>query len=108
MSASSTGERVMDRRNRIGLYGSYFFGMAGIGFILPFLPKYLKQGGLSNQAISVVWTLAALSSLAQYPIGLWSDRLGRRKPFLLAALVVPTGAAIPPPPARARAWAGLL
>src|SRR5260370_5645492 len=88
MSASRTGERVMDRRNRIGLYGSYFFGMAGIGFVLPFLPKYLKQQGLSNQAIAVVWTTAALASLVQFPVGVWSDRADRRKPFLLAALAV--------------------
>ena len=26
----------MDLRNRLGLYGSYFLGMAGIGFTLPF------------------------------------------------------------------------
>ena len=31
----------MDWRNRIGLYGSYFLGMSGIGFTLPFLPLYL-------------------------------------------------------------------
>jgi hypothetical protein len=28
----------MDRRNRIGVYGAYFVGMAGIGFTLPYLP----------------------------------------------------------------------
>ncbi len=73
-------------RNRIGLYGAYFFGMAGIGFVLPFLPRYLKTQGFSNLGISVVWTLAALTSLLQFPVGVWSDRVGRRKPFLLVAL----------------------
>ena len=34
----------MGLRNRIGLYGSYFLGMAGIGFTLP----YLGQEGLSD------------------------------------------------------------
>ncbi len=28
----------MDRRNKLGLYGAYFCGMAGIGFTLPYLP----------------------------------------------------------------------
>lgn len=28
----------MDWRNRFGLYGSYFLGMAAIGFTLPYLP----------------------------------------------------------------------
>lgn len=83
----------MDWRNRIGLYGSYFLGMAGIGFTLPYLPLFLGQDGLSDRAIGIISTLAALAGLAQFPVGLWSDRLGTRKPFLfvcLAALAVAT------------------
>jgi MFS family permease len=76
----------MDWRNRIGLYGSYFLGMAAIGFTLPYLPLYLGEKGLSDRAIGIVSTLAALSALAQFPVGLWSDRIGSRKPFLVAAL----------------------
>ena len=78
----------MDWRNRIGLYGSYFLGMAAIGFTLPYLPLYLGEKGLSDRAIGIVSTLAALSALAQFPIGIWSDRIGWRKPFLVAALAV--------------------
>jgi MFS family permease len=78
----------MDLRNRFGLYGSYFLGMAGIGFTLPYLPLYLGKLGLTDQSIGFVSTLAALAGLAQFPIGLWSDRIGWRKPFLLVALVV--------------------
>src|SRR5512135_42115 len=76
----------MDWRNRIGLYGSYFLGMAGIGFTLPYLPLFLGQRGMTDRTIGLVSTLATLSGLAQFPIGLWSDRLGWRKPFLVAAL----------------------
>lgn len=76
----------MDWRNRIGLYGSYFLGMAAIGFTLPYLPLYLGEKGLSDRAIGILSTLAALSGLAQFPIGLWSDRIGWRKPFLVVAL----------------------
>ncbi len=76
----------MDLRNRVGLYGAYFFGMAGIGFTLPYLPLYLGQLGLSDRAIGLVSTLAAVAGLAQFPVGLWSDRLGWRKPFLVVAL----------------------
>ena len=76
----------MDLRNRIGLYGSYFLGMAGIGFTLPYLPLYLGEKGLSDRAIGIVSTLAALAGLAQFPVGLWSDRIGWRKPFLVVAL----------------------
>lgn len=78
----------MDLRNRLGLYGSYFLGMAAIGFTLPYLPLYLGQKGLSDRAIGIVSTLAALSGLAQFPIGIWSDRIGWRKPFLVGALAV--------------------
>ncbi|APW59918.1 MFS transporter [Paludisphaera borealis] len=78
----------MDWRNRIGLYGSYFLGMAAIGFTLPYLPLFLAEKGLSDRAIGIVSTLAALSGLAQFPIGLWSDRIGWRKPFLVAALAL--------------------
>jgi MFS family permease len=76
----------MDLRNRVGLYGSYFLGMAGIGFTLPYLPLYLGLEGLSDRAIGIISTLAALAGLAQFPVGLWSDRIGWRKPFLVAAL----------------------
>ncbi len=82
----------MDLRNRIGLYGSYFLCMAGIGFVLPYLPLYLHERGLSESAIGFVWTAAALAGLLQFPLGVWSDRLRARKPFLLAALAVLTAA----------------
>jgi MFS family permease len=78
----------MTWRNRIGLYGSYFLGIAAIGFTLPYLPLYLGEKGLSDRAIGLVSTLAALAGLAQFPVGLWSDRIGWRKPFLVAALAV--------------------
>ncbi|MBV8609495.1 MAG: MFS transporter [Singulisphaera sp.] len=78
----------MDWRNRIGLYGCYFLGMAGIGFTLPYLPLYLGQQGLSDRMIGAVSTLAALAGMAQFPVGLWSDRIGWRKPFLVAALAL--------------------
>jgi MFS family permease len=76
-------------RSRFGLYGAYFLGMSGIGFCLPYLPSYLKdEKGFSDRGIAVVWVLSALAGLLQFPIGLWSDRVGARKPFLVAALAV--------------------
>jgi MFS family permease len=78
----------MDRRNQIGLYGAYFCGMAGIGFTLPYLPLYLREDGFSDRAISFVSALAALAGVVQFPVGLWSDRLRRRKPFLVAFLAL--------------------
>lgn len=80
----------MDRRNRIGLYGSYFLGVSGIGFTLPYLPVYLGDRHLSNAAIGIICTLAAVAGLVQFPLGIFTDWLGRRKPILIAALVLLT------------------
>jgi len=80
---------AMGLRNRVGLYGSYFLGMAGVGFYLPFLPLYLKEEkGFTDRGIAVLWVLSAAAGLLQFPVGLWSDRAGTRKPFLVAALAV--------------------
>jgi MFS family permease len=98
----------MDLRNRIGLYGAYLLGMAGIGFTLPFLPLYLSQKGLSDPQIGWVSTLAALAGLAQFPIGLWADRWQWRKPFLLAALILLAAATMLLPAAHNIFWLGAL
>ncbi|HEY2154804.1 MAG TPA: MFS transporter [Isosphaeraceae bacterium] len=98
----------MDLRNRVGLYGSYFLGMAGIGLTLPYLPLYLGQEGLSDRAIGVISTLAALAGLAQFPVGLWSDRLGWRKPFLVVALAAVAASTWLLRGAHGIVWIGLL
>ncbi len=98
----------MNWRNRIGIYGGYLCGMAGIGFTLPFLPLYLGQQGLSDRAIGWISTCAALSGLAQFPIGMWSDRIGARKPFLLVALGLLTVSAALLEGVHGIVWAGLL
>ncbi len=98
----------MDMQNRIGLYGSYFLGMAAIGFTLPYLPLYLGEKGLSDGAIGIVSTLAALSALAQFPVGLWSDRIGWRKPFLVVALAVTALATVLIRGAHGVVWLGVL
>ncbi len=98
----------MDWRNRLGLYGSYFFGMAAIGFTLPYLPLYLGEKGLSDRAIGFVSTLAALSGLAQFPIGLWSDRIGWRQPFLVVALSITALATVLIREAQSVVWLGFL
>src|SRR3954463_10073613 len=98
----------MDLRNRIGLYGSYFLGMAAIGFTLPYLPLFLGEKGLSDRAIGIVSMLAALSSLAQFPVGLWSDRIGWRKPFLVAALAATAVATVLIREAHGVVWLGFL
>ncbi len=98
----------MDTRNRIGLYGSYFLGMAGIGFTLPYLPLYLGQRGVSDWAIGIISTFAALTSLLQFPVGIWSDRLGARKPFLVFALSIVAVSSWLLPRVGGTFWVGLI
>ena len=98
----------MDLRNRIGLYGSYFLGMAGIGFTLPYLPVFLAQKGLCDWAIGMISTLAALTSLAQFPTGIWSDRIGSRKPFLVVAFAVVAASTWLLRNAEGAIWVGIL
>jgi MFS family permease len=98
----------MDCRNRIGLYGSYFLCMAGIGFTLPYLPLYLRQQGLSDQAIGLISAVAALAGLLQFPAGLWSDRLGSRKPFLVILLALLAASTFLLHGAHGAIWLGVL
>ena len=97
-------------RTRAALHGAYFLGMTGIGFCLPYLPLYLKEEkGFSDRGIALVWVLAAVAGLVQFPVGVWSDRAGVRKPFLvtgLAALALAT--ALLPLADPAGAWGAVL
>jgi MFS family permease len=55
-----------------------------------------------------VSTLAALAGLAQFPIGLWADRVQWRKPFLVAALALLAASTVLLPRAHGVFWVGLL
>ena len=98
----------MELRNRLGLYGAYLFGMSGIGFTLPFLPLYLSEKGLSDRQIGMLSTVAALTALAQFPIGLWADRWQWRKPLLLGALALVAISTVLLPAAHSAVWLGVL
>jgi MFS family permease len=71
--------------------------MSALGFILPFFPIYLGEQGISDQAMGIIWSIAALTSILQLPLGRMSDKPGRRRPILLISLIVVglSGLAIP-------------
>ena len=71
-----------------GLDFSYFLSMSALGFILPFLPLYLAEKGVSDQALGLIWAIGALTGILQLPVGKWSDQPGRRRPILLGSLIV--------------------
>ncbi len=67
-------------------FGFAFFDRNAVNYLGPFLVKDLQlsntEVGLLGSGLSVSWALSALI------VGTWSDRMGKRKPFLLAALVI--------------------
>lgn len=67
-------------------YGFAYFDRMAMTFLSPFVQKDLslsnEQLGWLGSGLSATWALGA------YFVGRWSDRLGKRKPFLLAAMVI--------------------
>ena len=92
-AASSANEGLLPRAYELrvlillGLaYGFAYFDRMAMTFLSPFVQADLSlsntQVGALGSGLSVTWALGA------YFVGRWSDSLGKRKPFLLAALVV--------------------
>ncbi len=67
-------------------FGFAYFDRMAMTFLSPFVVADLKlsntQVGLLGSGLSVTWALGA------YVIGRWSDAVGKRKPFLLAMMVI--------------------
>ena len=66
-------------------FGFLFFDRNAAGNLVPFITNDLKlnntQIGLVTSALSLTWAISA------YAFGAWSDRIGVRKPFLLASVL---------------------
>jgi MFS family permease len=67
-------------------FGFAYFDRMAMTFLGPFVEKDLSLSkteiGALGSGLSVTWALGA------YFVGRWSDSIGRRKPFLLAMLVI--------------------
>lgn len=67
-------------------FGFAYFDRMALTFLAPFVQADLglsnEQIGWANSGLSLTWALGA------YVIGRWSDLIGRRKPFLITALVL--------------------
>lgn len=88
----------------IGLFAvSTFFFWASLYIYVPILPLHAQQQGASHQMVGlVVGAYGVTQFLLRVPLGVWSDRLGRRKPFIsagmLAAALGALGLALSPDP----------
>lgn len=67
-------------------FGFAYFDRMALTFLAPFVQDDLglsnEEIGWANSGLSLTWALGA------YVIGRWSDLIGRRKPFLITALVL--------------------
>jgi MFS family permease len=92
-SMATTGEGAHSRSYELrvlvllGLaFGFAYFDRMALTFLAPFVQDDLQlsneQVGWANSGLSLTWALGA------YLIGRWSDRIGRRKPFLIGALLL--------------------
>lgn len=71
-------------RTALLFYLCTLFYWGGIYIYMPILSPYAKEIGGSLQAVGFVMGAYGLSQLIlRVPLGLWSDRLRRRKPFIL-------------------------
>ena len=67
-------------------FGFAYFDRMALTFLAPFVQAELalsnEELGWANSGLSLTWALGA------FLIGRWSDRVGRRKPFLIGALLL--------------------
>lgn len=69
----------------------FFIFFVGYGALLPFLPVYYQQIGLTPSQIAILQSLAPLLVFLSQPIfGPWADRIGNRG-RLLASVLLATG-----------------
>jgi len=67
-------------------FGFAYFDRMAMTFLAPYVVKDL---GLSNTEVGALGSALSLTwALGAFLIGLWSDAVGRRKPFLLAFMVI--------------------
>jgi len=74
---------------KLFLIGTFFFWM-GLYVFVPILAPYAKEN--LNSSFVMIGLITASYGFTQlvfrFPIGIWSDRLGSRKPFVLSAYVL--------------------
>jgi MFS family permease len=67
-------------------FGFAYFDRMALTFLAPFVQKDLalsnEEIGWANSGLSLTWALGA------FLVGRWSDVIGRRKPFLIGALLL--------------------
>jgi len=72
----------------IALYLAVFMASMGIGILAPILPSYIDQFSVSALLLGIIFgSYSAARTLLMPPIGMLSDRFGRRR-FILSGLLL--------------------
>jgi MFS family permease len=66
-----------------------FLFWAVLYIYVPILPVYAKDAGATLTMVGLIGGVYGFSQLfARIPLGVWSDRIGQRKPFVAAGLIL--------------------
>jgi len=77
-----------NRRSVLAFCIVNFVWWAGLYFYSPFLPVYVQASGASLDMVGVVLSAYAIPQvLLRIPVGILSDRLGKRKPLVITGIV---------------------
>jgi MFS family permease len=83
------GSLSSQRRSVLLIYICLFFYWMAIYLYAPVLPVYAKSLGASLTVVGIIVAAYALPQfLFRIPLGVWSDSLGRRKPFIVGGAIM--------------------
>lgn len=103
VSSSTTSVAITATRTRLPLYVSTVLYWSALYLYVPILVPYTEHQGGSMKIVGLVVSAYGLAQLLlRIPVGIASDRIGRRKPFLafgfLAAIASALGFILAPTP----------
>ncbi|MFC1902015.1 MFS transporter [Chloroflexota bacterium] len=77
------------RRSVISFCTANFLWWVSLYLYVPVLPVYVQLAGAQLNMVGVVLAAYAIPQvLLRIPVGLWSDRMGRRKPLVVTGIIV--------------------
>src|SRR3990172_4462631 len=88
VAASPTHEARARSSLIVVLTAATFLFWASLYVYVPILPVYAESLGASLSMVGIVVASYAIAQLTlRIPLGVWADRLGRRKPFVVVGFV---------------------
>jgi len=89
------GGRALARRLAFTIYVPWFLGFLGRGMLLPVLPLYLRDAGLSYSMVAAVLAATGVGAvLGGLPIGAVASRFGPERLFVAATVTLATTSAL--------------